>query len=489
MAEATRLEAVRGRDYDALESVLIALCSGRRWEWKGYGGSFGDVSRDEVFRRRAELHTRLEKFRDDAGANLAPLLRDEMWPIVGIYEDLKRRAGRLDFLDLLLVARNLVRDKPAVRAELQNRFTHIFVDEFQDTDPLQAEILLLLAAADPAETNWLKVTPIAGKIIYRRRSEAIDLSFPPRRRFALPGRQRSGCWSSGAQLEHLTVSFRATPAIQTMVNAAFAPLMSEESGTQPAYAPLTQYRAEPATQPSIVVLPVPEPYGDFGRVVNWKIDESLPEAIAAYARWLVQESGWTVTEREAPEVRVPIRPRHICILFRRMNSFGRDVTRPYLRALEARHLPHVLVKGGSFNEREEVIAMRNLLGAIERPDDELTVFAALRGPVFALSDAALLEFRETRRQPASVSQAARRLARQSQGSEGRARRDQESASRAKSPADCRDDRDAAGDDARACGIRDLADRRAGAGEYHANHGPGAALRSARRDHFVSGVRR
>ncbi|HMD05824.1 MAG TPA: 3'-5' exonuclease, partial [Candidatus Binatus sp.] len=138
-----------------------------------------------------------------------------------------------------------------------------------------------------------------------------------------------------------------------------------------------------------------EPYGDFGRVVNWKIDDSLPEAIAAYARWLVHESGWTMTEREAPDVRVPIRPRHICILFRRMNSFGRDVTRPYLRALEARHLPHVLVKGGSFNEREEVIAMRNLLGAIERPDDELTVFAALHGPVFALSDAALLEFRMT----------------------------------------------------------------------------------------------
>ena len=165
MAEATRLEAVRGRDYDALESVLIALCSGRRWDWKGYGGGFGERRRARKFFAGArELRTRLEKFRADAGANLAPLLRDELWPIVGIYEELKRRAGRLDFLDLLLVARNLVRDKPAVRAELQNRFTHIFIDEFQDTDPLQAEILLLLAAADPAETDWLKVTPIPGKL-------------------------------------------------------------------------------------------------------------------------------------------------------------------------------------------------------------------------------------------------------------------------------------------------------------------------------------
>ena len=394
VSEATRLEAVRGRDHDALESVLIALCTGRRWDWKGYGGGFGEIEREEVFRRRAELRARLEKFRDDAGANLAPLLRDELWPIVGIYEELKRRAGRLDFLDLLLVARNLVRDNPAVRAELQSRFTHIFVDEFQDTDPLQAEILALLSSADPGETNWLKVKPIDGKLfivgdpkqsIYRFRRADVSLYQGVKQLLLM----------HGAQLEHLTVSFRATPAIQAMVNAAFAPLMSEESGTQPAYAPLTPYRAEPSTQPSIVVLPVPEPYGDFGRVVNFRIDQSIPEAIAAYARWLVHESGWTVTEREAPDVRVPIRPRHICILFRRMNSFGRDVTRPYLRALEARHLPHVLVKGGSFNEREEVIALRNLLGAIERPDDELTVFAALHGPVFALSDAALLEFRMT----------------------------------------------------------------------------------------------
>jgi ATP-dependent helicase/nuclease subunit A len=394
VSEATRLDAVRGRDHDALESVLIALCTGRRWDWKGYGGGFGEIEREEVFRRRAELRARLEKFRDDAGANLAPLLRDELWPIVGIYEDLKRRAGRLDFLDLLLVARNLVRDNPAVRAELQSRFTHIFVDEFQDTDPLQAEILALLSSADPGETNWLKVKPIDGKLfivgdpkqsIYRFRRADVSLYQGVKQLLLM----------HGAQLEHLTVSFRATPAIQAMVNAAFAPLMSEESGTQPAYAPLTPYRAEPSTQPSIVVLPVPEPYGDFGRVVNFRIDQSIPEAIATYARWLVHESGWTVTEREAPDVRVPIRPRHICILFRRMNSFGRDVTRPYLRALEARHLPHVLVKGGSFNEREEVIALRNLLGAIERPDDELTVFAALHGPVFALSDAALLEFRMT----------------------------------------------------------------------------------------------
>ena len=273
--EATRLESVRGRDHDALEAVLVSLRRAGAGNWKGYGGGFGDVERAEVFRRRAELHERLKKFRDDAGANLAPLLREELWPLVEIYEEIKRRAGRLDFLDLLLVARNLVRDNAAVRAELQERFTHIFVDEFQDTDPLQAEILLLLSSADPAESNWMQVRPRPGKLfivgdpkqsIYRFRRADVSL-YQDVKQMLLKG---------GAALENLTVSFRATPALQDAVNAAFAPLMIEESRTQPVYAPLTPFRPGVATQPSIVALPVPEPYGDFGRVVDWKIEESYP---------------------------------------------------------------------------------------------------------------------------------------------------------------------------------------------------------------------
>jgi ATP-dependent helicase/nuclease subunit A len=394
VSEAIRLESVHPRDYDALESVLVTNSRGRHWDWRGYGGDFGDVERDEVFRRRDAMKVRLKNFRETAGANLAPMLRDELWPVVGIYEDIKRRAGRLDFLDLLLVARDLVRDNAAVRAELQKRFTHIFIDEFQDTDPLQAEILILLSASDPAESDWRRVRPHPGRLfivgdpkqsIYRFRRADVALYQGVKQMLLL----------HGAALEHLTVSFRANPELQQMVNAAFAPLMDQESGTQPGYAPLMPFRPQIEGQPAIVALPVPEPYSNFSRITDFKIDESMPKAIAAFIKWLVDRSGWTVTEREAPDKRVAIRPRHICVLFRRMNSFGRDITRAYLRELEARHLPHVLVKGGSFNEREEVVAIRNVLGAIERPDDELLVFASLHGPLFALSDAALLEFRET----------------------------------------------------------------------------------------------
>jgi ATP-dependent helicase/nuclease subunit A len=91
---------------------------------------------------------------------------------------------------------------------------------------------------------------------------------------------------------------------------------------------------------------------------------------------------------------VPIQARHICLLFRRFVSFGEDMTRPYVRALEARGVPHLLVGGRSFHNRGEIETLRAALAAIEWPDDELSVFAALRGTLFAIGDEELLEYRD-----------------------------------------------------------------------------------------------
>jgi len=392
VSEVTRREIIRGRDYDGLEAELIGLRRAKHWKWVGYSRTRGEFPKAELRARRGALLAELDAFIDAAGADLAPSLRDELWPVLDRYESLKKRTGRVDFLDLLLIARDLLRDDATVRCDLQARFTHLFVDEFQDTDPLQAEILLLLAADDPTERDWTRVRPVAGKLflvgdpkqsIYRFRRAEVALYETVKRRLV----------EAGASVEHLTVSFRAVPDIQAAVNTAFAPRMAAGSPGQAAYVPLVPFRDGITSQPAVVVLPVPAPYGDYGSVVNWKIETSLPDALAAFVDWLVRSSGWTVTEREQLGRRVAVEPRHVCLLFRRFRSFGRDVTREYVRALEARHLPHVLVGGSSFHEREEVEAIRNALAAIERPEDDFAVFATLRGPIFALGDAALLAFR------------------------------------------------------------------------------------------------
>src|SRR5437867_1765120 len=162
--EVRRREAIRGRDPDRLEAELLGLSREKHWRWTGFRRTSDGFPKSELLERRDRLQAALVDFVQRAGADLAPKLRDELWPVVEGYERLKERAGCLDFLDLLLRARDLVRDNAAVRAELQHRFTHVFVDEFQDTDPLQAEILLLLAADDPSVRDWRLVRTVPGKL-------------------------------------------------------------------------------------------------------------------------------------------------------------------------------------------------------------------------------------------------------------------------------------------------------------------------------------
>jgi ATP-dependent exoDNAse (exonuclease V) beta subunit len=136
---------------------------------------------------------------------------------------------------------------------------------------------------------------------------------------------------------------------------------------------------------------VPSPYGTRN-ISAMAIEASIPDAIGAFVDWLVNESGWKVTERTG-EQPVPVQAKHVCLLFRRFLSFGDDITQPYVQALEARAVRHVLVGGKTFHDREEVETIRAALAAIEWPDDELSVFATLRGALFAIGDEELLEWK------------------------------------------------------------------------------------------------
>jgi ATP-dependent helicase/nuclease subunit A len=346
LADATRLEPVSGRDHDGLEAELRNLSRLGSWRTRGARATaFGSLTRDAALARRDRAKSNLDAFVAASDADLAPLLHSALQAPIAEYERLKTHAGRLDFLDLLIKARDLIRDNHAVRNELQRRYTHFFIDEFQDTDPLQVEMLLLLAADDPATADWRTVRPVPGKLflvgdpkqsIYRFRRADIAVYEEVKARLI----------EAGAQLLHLTTSFRAPPSIQSFVNAAFSPAMTAAPDrSQAGYVRLEKFRAEIAERPTLVALPVPRPYSDFGRFAKYRIDESFPPAVGAFVRWLINESGWTVEEAGAL---TPVRPRHIAILFRRFRNFGGDVTRGYVRALEARGIPHVSSAGVRF---------------------------------------------------------------------------------------------------------------------------------------------
>jgi ATP-dependent helicase/nuclease subunit A len=392
-AEIKRLAAQSPRDYDGLEAQLATLANDRdlAGKRKGSGAMYShSVSRQAVLEKREALSSLLKNFKAVADADLAGLLHAELQGCMELYQERKRRTGALDFLDLLIRARDLVHDCAPVRYGFQKRFKYILVDEFQDTDPLQAELLLMLASDDSGRPRRgaLFIVGDPKQSIYRFRRADVGVYL----------RVCDDLQGEGVRPVKLKQSFRSVPNLQRFVNAAFRPEMKyDPESLQADYVELAEHRPDIAGQPSVIALPVPKPYGRF-RIARKSIDECLPDAVAEFVRWLLQDSGWKVTTADEGPRRVAA--SDICLLFRRFIAYQDDVTRRYVEALEARGVPHLLVGGKTFHEREEVDAVRTALAAIEWPEDELSIFATLRGPLFALGDEELLEYhacvRETR---------------------------------------------------------------------------------------------
>lgn len=377
--ELDRLEHDRARDHDGLEASLAELLRQRSWRHRGNGRSYGHGhARNKVIARRNALRDELERFIGTCDADLASLLQAELQPVVRHYETLKQKAGALDELDVLIRTRALLRSRPEVRRALTTRFKHLLIDGFEDLDRLQTEIILLLCADDVDATAGLLTRPAAGKLFLSgdlnqaiSRNERTDASFPRALRDHLV--------ACGATLLKLTTNHRFDARLSQAIHAL------RGTREQPA-----STRAAHGTQPALIALPVPAPFAEWGAVTQGAINASYPDAVGAFVAWLVKESGWTV---DSPNGRIPIKPRHVALLFQRTHASGRDVVAPYLEALEARAIPYASVLGRSVHAREEMLALRTALAAIERPLDELSVYATLRGPFFALTDEALLAYR------------------------------------------------------------------------------------------------
>src|SRR5665648_395525 len=165
--------------------------------------------------------------------------------------------GRLDFTDLLGRLRDLLTGDLAARRALQQRFRYLLVDEFQDTDPLQAQIVFLLCEREPLAAHWRHVVLQPGKLfvvgdpkqsIYRFRRADIALYDQVKR---LVDGQPDGTGVVTA----IRQNFRTTPAAVGWVNNVFAPVFDDDQseGRQPGYQWVEPYRP-PAEGPRIAVL-------------------------------------------------------------------------------------------------------------------------------------------------------------------------------------------------------------------------------------------
>ena len=386
-----------GMDPDWLEQALAEL------KTPGYHGRT-PPGFPHTRKWRDAFRERLLGFQRAAGADLAALLREDLRGLVQAYEDAKQRAGLVDFDDLLLRTRTLLRDHPEVRAEIAGRFRHVVVDEYQDTDPLQTEIVLLLTAeapsagetpagetsAGPDGNDWRQAVPIPGRLclvgdpkqsIYRFRRADVNHYTEVRDRLV----------AHGAARVQLTTNFRSVPAICDFVNRVMEPVFENAPGIgglarQVQYSPLHPHREPMPGGVPLAAIPVGHaPYLRY-------LERQEPERVAEFVKQLL-ESGFRVSSTDDERSR-PVEPQDICLLFRRFRTFRKLVPQPYADALQDRGVPHSLAAVQTYVGSAEYSFLRAALTAIEFPDDELSVYATLRGPLFAIPDQDLFLFRE-----------------------------------------------------------------------------------------------
>ncbi|MFN8037305.1 MAG: UvrD-helicase domain-containing protein [Acidimicrobiia bacterium] len=293
----------------------------------------------------------------------------------------RRQAGRLEFHDLLTLARNLLRESSTVRTTLHHRYRTLLLDEFQDTDPLQIEIAALIATdrADVEGQAWDALPVPDGRLfivgdpkqsIYRFRRADIALYRQVHRTLA-------------AEHRRLAANFRSRPGILAWVDHCFAGLMGDGGELQAPYERLHAIRAAD-TRPAVGFLGSPDdtrPLAEIRRIEAGEIAGVIDR---------IRVEGWTVA---APTATDPAAVRaaeldDIAVLLPTRTGLS------YLEdALERHGIPMRIESQSMVFATDEVRTVLAVLEAIDDPTDQLAVVGALRSSAFACSDHELAEWR------------------------------------------------------------------------------------------------
>ncbi|MCA9016062.1 MAG: UvrD-helicase domain-containing protein, partial [Planctomycetaceae bacterium] len=280
------------------------------------------------------------------------------------YQQSKAEKGLLDFDDLLLKTRDLFRRDPHARQRAAAGIEFLMVDEFQDTDPVQSEIVRSLCGKELLSGKLFLVGD-AKQSIYRFRRADPEVFHQLRMEIPEAGRLP------------LSTNFRSQPAILNFTNCLFSSAMEHY------YEPLTPFDPEQhSPTPGIEFLFASPDDPDLKGADA--VRETEAEWIAARIRQLLEDETpriWAKNRHTGERELRRVEPGDICILFRSLSSVS-----IYEKALQQRDLDYYLVGGRAFYAQQEIYDLSNLCQYLDNPDDELSLLGILRSPFFSLSD-------------------------------------------------------------------------------------------------------
>lgn len=334
------------------------------------------------------VKARARQLADEAAAVVATLLdaclrRMTRWTAERVLEsaEARRRDGRLEFHDLLVLARELlVRDADA-RADLHGTYRRLLLDEFQDTDPLQIEIAIRIAGgAGAVQDEWTDVVVPPGRLfvvgdakqsIYKFRRASIATYLDAQDHVGEP--------------VSLTTNFRTVAPVLDWVNSVFSQLITPVPGSQPDYEPLDHFRDEVGHGPAVVVLGS-DAHTDLPGASAAILREREAADVAAVVRQALADE-WQVYDESSKAWR-PARLGDIAVLVPARTSL------PFLEdAFEAADVPYRAEASSLVYEAAEVRDLLACARAIADPTDELSLVTALRSPLFGCGDDDLWRWR------------------------------------------------------------------------------------------------
>ena len=360
-----------------LAQLRLPLNSGRKPNWPDIDGL------------RAQMKALREAAADTAAAAVDAVLRGLLQRLASRTVTAARErqaAGQLEFHDLLVLARDMLRHNADVRASLQNRYRRLLLDEFQDTDPIQVELAVRIAGgAVAAGEDWRRIAIPAGSLfvvgdpkqsIYRFRRADI--------------RTYLEAQSALGEQVALTTNFRSTAEVLRWVNDVFGCLIQPESASQPAYIALAPDPARAAwpsdgAGPPVVVLGAEAHPSEYTAA-------DLRAAEAADVAGVVLEAAaksWQVDRQDDGQwPRRPVRFDDITVLVPARTSIDHLEA-----AFDALHIPYRTEATSFTYQAREVRDVLITARAIDDPTDELAIVSALRTPLFGCGDDDLAQWR------------------------------------------------------------------------------------------------
>ena len=291
-------------------------------------------------------------------------------------------SGWLTFDGLLGKARTLLRDHPTIREQLKRDYRALLVDEFQDTDPVQYEIVLYLAERVGTQaTSWREAELEPGKLFIVGDPKQSIYAF---RRADIEAFEHvvDRMERSGALRCELATNFRSHAQVLDVVNGVFNALLVAQPSIQPPNVPLTVQpnRSSQFRNPGVELrLVTAEDDDDLDSAAATRVEA---EQIALLIDRLLQPTEHESASTQSDQA---LRPGHIALLFRKLTQ-----AEHYLEALRRHDIAYIIDGEKHFYRRQEVIDLVNILRCIESPYDRIALVGVLRSAIGGLPDAVLV---------------------------------------------------------------------------------------------------